>query len=276
LDTKEYLSAYYNGNNGLKAKVDEQEDDIDPKEARHLDLPLQNLDGIKVFVGRYCPYIKKEINGEELTTSIPESWKPSDLTVEKLEELIKAEKEGPQSIGDHPDTGEPVFILNGRYGPYVQVGEATDDNKKPQRASLLKGMKPADVDLELALRLLELPRPLGKHPDTGKVIKAGVGRYGPFVVHDGTFASLRKGDHVLEVELDRAVELLAQKKKPRKSGAIKELGKHPDSGKKVRVMDGRYGPYIKHGKKNISLPNDIDPKEVTMDIAAQLIEEKGK
>ncbi|HLR26763.1 MAG TPA: type I DNA topoisomerase, partial [Fodinibius sp.] len=146
LDTKEYLSAYYNGNNGLKAKVDEQEDDIDPKEARHLDLPLQNLDGIKVFVGRYGPYIKKEIDGEELTTSIPESWKPSDLTVEKLEELIKAEKEGPQSIGDHPDTGEPVFILNGRYGPYVQVGEVTDDNKKPQRASLLKGMKPAEVD----------------------------------------------------------------------------------------------------------------------------------
>lgn len=278
LDTKEYLSEYYKGEDGLKAKVDEQEDEINPKEARHLNLPLQDLNDIKVFVGRYGPYIKKEVDGEELTTSIPESWKPSDITVEKLEELIKAEEEGPQSIGEHPDSGEPVFVLNGRYGPYVQVGERTDDNKKPDRASLLKGMKPADVDLELALRLLELPRPLGKHPDTGKVIKAGVGRYGPFVVHDGTFASLKRKDNVLDVELDRAVELLKQKKnkKSGKSNVIKDLGDHPDNGKKVRVMTGRYGPYIKYGKTNISLPNDFDPEEVSMDIAVQLITEKGK
>src|SRR5699024_4491443 len=272
------MRAYYKGNNELKAKVDEQEDDIDPKDARSLDLPLQNLDGIKVFVGRYGPYIKKEIDGEELTTSIPESWKPSDLTVEKLEELIKAEKEGPQSIGDHPDTGEPVFILNGRYGPYVQVGEVTDDNKKPQRASLLKGMKPAEVDLELALRLLELRRPLGKHPDTGKAVKAGVGRYGPFVVHDGTFASLRRRDYVVDGELDRDGELREQKKhkNPRKRNVIRELGDPPDNGKNVRVMRGRYGPYIKYGKPNISVPNDFDPEEVSMDIAVQLITEKGK
>src|SRR5699024_9424511 len=118
----------------------------------------------EVLVGRFGPYIKKEADGEEITTSIPVSWKPSDITVEKLEELIKAEAEGPKSIGDHPKSGDPIFILNGRYGPYVQVGEVSDDNKKPKRASLLKGMKPADVDLELALRLLELPRPLGKHP----------------------------------------------------------------------------------------------------------------
>ncbi len=278
LDTKKYLSSYYDGEKGLKAKVDEQEDKIDPQEARHLNLPLPGLNGIKVFVGRYGPYIKKEHSGEELTTSIPESWKPSDITVEKLEELIKAEEEGPKSIGDHPESGEPIYILNGRYGPYVQVGERTEDNKKPDRASLLKGMKPEDVDLELALRLLELPRPLGDHPETGKVIKAGVGRYGPFVVHDGTFASLRKKDHVLEIELDRAVELLEQKKnkKSRKSNVIKELGGHPENGKKVRVMTGRYGPYIKYGKTNISLPDDFDPEDVDMDIAVQLITEKGK
>lgn len=278
LDTKKYLTSYYKGDKGLKAKVDEQEDAIDPKDARHLDLPLQDLDDIKVFVGRYGPYIKKNIDGEELTTSIPESWKPSDITVEKLEELIKAEEEGPKSIGDHPETGEPVFVLNGRYGPYVQVGERTEDNKKPQRASLLKDMKPEDVDLDLAMRLLELPRPLGDHPETGKVIKAGVGRYGPFVVHDGTFASLRKSDYVLDVELDRAVELLEEKKnkKSGRSNVIKELGDHPENGKKVRVMTGRYGPYIKYGKTNISLPDDFDPEDVDMDIAVQLITEKGK
>ena len=168
-------------------------------------------------------------------------------------------------------------MLNGRYGPYVQVGDGEGEGK-PDRASLLKDMKPEDVDLELALRLLELPRPLGDHPETGKVIKAGVGRYGPFVVHDGTFASLRKNDHVLDIELDRAVELLEQKKnkKSRKSNVIKELGDHPENGKKVRVMTGRYGPYIKYGKTNISLPDDFDPEEVNMDVAVQLIIEKGK
>lgn len=277
LDTKQYLSEYYKGDKGLKAKVDEQEDEIDPNEARHLNLPLPDLNGIQVFVGRYGPYIKKSVNGDELTTSIPESWKPSDITVEKLEELIKAEEEGPKSIGEHPETGEPIYVLNGRYGPYVQLGEATDDNKKPDRASLLKGMKPEDVDVELALRLLELPRPLGEHPETGKVIRAGVGRYGPFVVHDGTFASLKRSDHVLDVELDRAVELLEQKKnkKSGKRNVIKELGDHPENGKKVRVMTGRYGPYIKYGKTNISLPDDFDPEDVDMDIAVQLITEKG-
>ncbi|MEL7833374.1 type I DNA topoisomerase [Fodinibius sp. Rm-B-1B1-1] len=278
LDTENYLKTYYNGEKGLKAKVEENEDAIDPQEARQLDLPIQDLEDIQIFVGRYGPYIKKEVNGEELTTSIPESWKPSDITVEKLEELIKAEEEGPKSIGNHPETGEPIFVLNGRYGPYVQVGERTEDNKKPDRASLLKDMKPEDVDVDLALRLLELPRPLGKHPETGEVVRAGVGRYGPFVVHDGTFASLRKSDYVLDVELDRALELLEQKKnkKSRKSNVIKELGDHPENGKKVRVMTGRYGPYIKYGKTNISLPDDFDPEDVNMDIAVQLITEKGK
>ena len=277
LEPKEYLDSYYKGDSGLKAKVDQQEDKIDPQEAKHLKLPLQDLDDIKVFVGRFGPYIKKMTDGEEITTSIPNDWKPSDLTAEKLEELIKTEEEGPQSIGDHPESGEPVFVLNGRYGPYVQVGEVTDDNKKPLRASLLKGMKPADVDMDLALRLLELPRKLGDHPETGKDVRAGVGRYGPFVVHDGTFASLHKADNVLDVTLDRGLELLAKKKsRPKKSKAIKELGDHPETGNKVRVMNGRYGPYIKHGKKNISLPDDVTPEEVTMDDAVKLIEEKGK
>jgi len=276
LDTKEYLSTYYKGDKGLKAKVDEQEDQIDPQEARHLELPLENLDGIQVFVGRFGPYIKKRKNGDELTTSIPESWKPSDLTAEKLEELIKAEEEGPKPIGKHPETGEPIYVLNGRYGPYVQVGEVTEDNKKPKRASLLKGMKPKDVDLDLAMRLLELPRSLGKHPETSKEVRAGVGRYGPFVVHDGTFASLKRSDSVLDIDLDRALELLANKNKSKRSNVIKELGKHPANGKNVRVMNGRYGPYIKYGKTNISLPDDIKPEDVSMDIAVQLIKEKGK
>ncbi len=275
LDMVNYLQTYYGGDDGLKAKVEAEENEIDPQEAKHLHLPLENLNGVDVLVGRFGPYIKKGKNGESITTSIPNSWQPSDITSEKLEELIETEEKGPQSIGMHPKLDKPVYILNGRYGPYVQVGEATKGNKKPPRASLLKGMKPEDVDLELALRLLELPRLLGKNPETGKEVRAGVGRYGPFVVHDGTFASLKKSDHVLDIQLERALELLAQKKKrPKKSKAIKELGNHPDTNKKVRVMNGRYGPYIKYGRKNISLPDDAKPEKVTMDDAVKLIAEK--
>lgn len=273
-DPKEYLSKYYRGEEGLKAKVESREDNIDPQEARQLHLPLKDLDNIDVLVGRYGPYIKSKRNGEEVTTSIPDQWYPSDITVEKLEELIKAEEEGPKSIGNHPETGEPIYVLNGRYGPYVQVGEVTDDNKKPQRASLLKDMKPEEVDMELALKLLELPRKLGEHPETGKDVRAGVGRYGPFVVHDGTFASLRKKDSVLEVGLDRALELLAKKKKNKRSSEINNLGEHPTNGKSVRVMNGRYGPYIKFGKKNISLPDDVEPEDVSMEDAVKFIAEK--
>lgn len=275
-DPVKYLEDYYNGENGLKAKVDRQEDKIDPQEAKMLDLPLEGLEGIQVAVGRFGPYAKVQRNGEEVTTSLPDDMDPSDITLEKLESLIKMSEEEDKPIGRDPETGDPVFLLSGRYGPYVQRGEVTEDNKKPKRVSLLKGMKPEDVDLDLALKLLELPRSLGNHPEDNKVVKAGVGRYGPFVVHDGKFKSIPKSDNVLDIELDRAVELLAQKSNSKRgSNEIKDLGKHPDTEKPVKVMTGRYGPYIKHGKKNISLPKGETPEEFTMDQAVQLIADKG-
>jgi DNA topoisomerase-1 len=275
-DPVKYLDDYYKGDNGLKHQVDEREDEIDPQEAKILDLPIEGLNGTRVMVGRYGPYVKTKDNGEEISTSLPVDMDPAELTVGKIKELLKAEQEGPKSLGQHPETGQAVYVLNGRYGPYVQLGEVSDDNKKPKRVSLLKGMKPEDVDLDLALRLLELPRPLGEHPETGKVVKAGVGRYGPFVVHDGTFKSLKKTDNVLDVGLDRAVELLKQKSKGRRgSSAIQDLGKHPETDKPVKVMTGRYGPYIKYGRKNVSLPKGTDPEKVTMGDAVRLLEEKG-
>jgi DNA topoisomerase I len=271
-----YLSEYYKGEDGLKAKVDSREDNIEPQKARKLDLPIEGLNGIGVFVGKFGPYIRSTADNEEISTSLPVDLAPGDITIDKLQELIKAEEKGPESLGKHPDTGEEIFVLTGRFGPYVQLGEVSDENKKPKRVSLLKGMKPDDIDLELALKLLELPRSLGKHPDTGKEVKAGVGRYGPYVVHDGTFKSLNKQDNVLTVELDRAVELLKQKKKSGRSAEIKELGQHPDNDELIRVMDGRYGPYLKYGKKNVSLPKEIKPEEVTLDQAVEIISQKGK
>lgn len=275
-DPVKYLEDYYSGDNGLKAKVDTQEDKIDPQEAKLLDLPLEGMEGIKVAVGRFGPYARMTKNGEEVTTSLPNDMDPSDISSEKLEELIKISEEQDKPIGHDPETEDPIFLLSGRYGPYVQRGEVTEDNKKPKRVSLLKGMEPADVDLDLALELLKLPRKLGEHPEDGKVVRAGVGRYGPYVVHDGKFKSIPKSDSVLDIELDRAVELLAQKKQSRRgSNEIKDLGKHPDTDKPIKVMTGRYGPYIKHGKKNISLPKGEAPEDFTMSKAIDLIKEKG-
>src|SRR5690625_3564695 len=273
-DPIDYLSNYYKGDQGLRAKVESREDKIDPQEARKLELPIEGLNGIGIYVGRFGPYVKTSSDDEEITTSLPVDLAPGDITIDKLDELLKAEKRGPESLGTHPETGEEVFVLTGRFGPYVQLGEVTEEKKKPKRVSLLKGMKPEDVDLELALRLLELPRPLGKHPETGKEVRAGVGRYGPFVVHDGTFKSLTKDDNVLTVELDRAIELLNQKRSSRSSSEIKDLGEHPESGKKIRVMNGRYGPYLKMGSKNISLPKGVTPEEVTLESAVEIIAEK--
>lgn len=274
-DPVKYLDEYYKGDHGLRTQVEEQEDKIDPQQAKMLNLPIEDLNGMQVHVGRFGPYVKVTTNGEDITTSLPVDLDPGELSAGKIKELLMAEKEGPTSLGKHPETGEAVFVLTGRYGPYVQLGEVTDENKKPKRVSLLKGMKPEDVDLELGLKLLELPRTLGNHPETGKVVKAGVGRYGPFVLHDGTFKSLKKTDDVLEVGLDRAVELLKEKSKGRGSSALQDLGKHPETDQPVKVMDGRYGPYIKYGRKNISLPKDTDPEKVTMGDAVRLIEEKG-
>ena len=273
-DPVAYLDDYYKGVNGLKAKVDSQEDQIDPQKAKLLDLPLEGLEGINVAIGRFGPYAKMQKDGEEITTSLPLDMDPSDLTASKLEELIKRSTEEDKPVGLDEDTGLPVFVLSGRYGPYVQLGELTEEDKKPKRVSLLKGMSPEEVDIELALKLLALPRMLGEHPEDGKVVKAGIGRYGPYVVHDGSFKSLTKDDDVLKIELDRAVELLSQKSAKRGSSELYDLGNFPDTETPIKIMNGRYGPYIKYGKKNIGLPKGKQPEDITKEQAIELIAAK--
>ncbi len=274
-DPIKYLDDYYKGENGLKASVERQDDKINPQEAKLLDLPLEGIEDIQVAVGRFGPYAKMMKDGEEVSTSLPMDMDPSDLTVEKLEALIKISEEEDKPIGVHPVEGLPIFLLSGRYGPYVQLGEITEENKKPKRVSLLKGMKPEDVDLKLAIKLLELPRLLGEHPEDGKVVRAGVGRFGPYVVHDGKFKSIPKDDDVLTIELPRAIELLNQKVASRKSSELKDLGEHPETKDPIKVMSGRYGPYIKYGKKNIGLPKGIEPENYTLAEAVELIASKG-
>jgi len=178
------------------------------------------------------------------------------------------------------DGEHEITLRIGRFGPYVQRGEPTEEAPKPPRASLPKGWEPAEIDLERALLLLSLPREIGKHPDDGELVEAGIGRYGPFVKHGRVYANLPDVEEVFSVGMNRAVEVLAEKlaKTGRGRAAAKplvELGEHPESGGPVNVMDGRYGPYVKWGKVNATLPKDVEPANVTMDMAVQLIAEKS-
>jgi DNA topoisomerase-1 len=180
-------------------------------------------------------------------------------------------------LGADPETGLEITLRIGRFGPYVQLGEG-DGGEKPKRASIPKGTDPEHIDLERALALLALPREVGLHPETGKPIVAGFGRYGPYVHHDGKYASLSAPEEVFEIGINRAVSLLAEKaanRRPRASRVIKELGDHPELGGKVQVLSGRYGPYVKHGKVNATLPKDRDPEQVTLQEAVELIAAKS-
>lgn len=281
-DRLSYIRSYFEGEKGLKENVERQDSQIDPAKARRINLPLEGLDGIELFVGRFGPYVQLKKGEETVSASIPEAMDPCDLTADKIKELIEISEEGPDILGKHPETGENIYLLIGRYGPYVQLGEVTETNKKPKRGSLLKGMTPEDVDLPTALKLLSLPRTLGVHPETGLEVKAGVGRFGPFILHDSKFKSLGKDDNVLEVDLSRALEVLAQQKTGGRGGGrgsasvLRELGAHPKTGDAINILDGRYGPYIKFGKKNISLPKDTDAQSFSLEQAVELIKQKTK
>jgi DNA topoisomerase-1 len=184
------------------------------------------------------------------------------------------------TLGEDPDTGLPVTLRSGRFGPYVQLGpDAAKGEEKPRRAGVPKGWAADEIDLEAALKLLSLPREVGLHPETGKPITAGIGRYGPFVSHDGKYANLDSVDEVFTVGANRAVSLLAEKKKGGRSRAapavIKDLGEHPTEGGPVTVRSGRYGPYVNHGKVNATLPRSLKPEDVTAEQAIALIAEKA-
>jgi DNA topoisomerase I len=187
---------------------------------------------------------------------------------------------GMKKLGEDPASGLEVTLRSGRFGPYVQLGEAVD-GEKPKRAGLPKGLAPDDLDLAHALGLLSLPREVGRHPDDGEPIVAGVGRFGPYVQHGKTYANLSVGDDVLGVGLNRAVTLIEEKraKGPRKGrfGADpgRALGDHPDKGGPIVVKNGRYGPYVSHDGVNATLPSDLTPDAITLEQAVGLIEARA-
>jgi DNA topoisomerase I len=169
-----------------------------------------------------------------------------------------------------------VWLKNGRFGHYVEM--TVDGATK--RASLPKGWAPTTIDLDKALRLLSLPREVGPHPEDGQMIQAGIGRYGPFVLHAGTYANLESAEEVFEVGINRAVAVLAEKRAGggrggrAAPGALKELGPHPVDGEPVKIMSGRFGPYVKHGATNANVPRGADPAALTMDEAVKLLADR--
>lgn len=185
---------------------------------------------------------------------------------------------GDRELGVDPATGHPVQLKIGRFGPYVEI--APPDGEKPKRSSLPKGWSPASLTLDQALRLLALPREVGVHPEDGKMITAGLGRYGPFVLHAGTYANVSDIDEVFEVGLNRAVALLAEKRagRPGRGAAaapLKDLGAHPETGEPIHVMAGRFGPYVKSGKINATLPKGTAPEDLTLEAALPLLAAKA-
>jgi len=185
-----------------------------------------------------------------------------------------AEATSDRELGINPKTLQAVWLKNGRFGPYVE-----EPGEKTKRASLPKTWPPASMDIDKALRLLDLPRDVGAHPEDGKMIQAGIGRYGPYVLHEGTYANLESADEVFEVGLNRAVSVLAEKRAGGRgargqAAALKELGAHPEDGAPVKILSGRFGPYIKHGDTNANVPRGKDPLEVTLEEAVILIAER--
>ena len=277
LEHLKFLKDFFLGKDGLKAQVDEKEKKIKPDVSRSVDVP--HLKGVDIRIGRFGAYLVKhgQTGGEEgAHASIPEDVAPADLTAEQTDQLISISEKGPEPIGQHPDSGEFIYCLTGRFGPYVQLGEVTELQPKPRRASVPKGFDPKAVTIPQAVKWLSLPRVLGVHPEKQKPVSANVGRFGPYVVCDGDYRSLKKDDDVYTVTLARGLELLAQEKKGRGSATlIRDLGPHPEDQKAVGIYEGKYGPYIKHGSKNASLVKDSDPQKLTMEEAIALLDARA-
>lgn len=270
-----YLKEFYLGEKGLDEQVKSHETGIDPREACTVE--LEGLTS-KIRIGKFGPYLVKEENGENLTASLPEDVSPADITNEIADALLALKKQGPKALGMDSEQGLPVYSMIGPFGPYVQLGDMGEDGKKPKRMTIPKNIDPQQITLPQALDLLSLPRTLGAHPETGKPVKASIGRFGPYVVHEGpakVYKSIPKDKDLFQVDLATALELLAQARTRRGATPVKELGPHPADGQPVQVFEGKYGPYVKHGKVNATIPKETTIEQVTLEQALALIEARA-
>ncbi|HEV2309788.1 MAG TPA: topoisomerase C-terminal repeat-containing protein, partial [Acidimicrobiia bacterium] len=276
-EAEKWLHSFWfgNGQTGLKDLVDEDHlATIDPAEVNAVPIAT-DAQGRDIIV-RVWNNGASVVRGEE-RAPVPVDLAPDELTLERAEELLEKGAAGPRVLGDDPETGLPVLSLTGRYGPFVQLGEMVDGSKdKPKRASLLSGQEVDTVTLDDALQLLSLPRVVGVGPD-GVEITAQNGRYGPYLKKGTDSRSLETEPELFSVTLEQAEALFAQPKRRgrRTKPPIAELGPHPESGVAVRVLDGRYGPYVTDGELNATVPRGVDPASVDLGQAVELLRERA-
>ena len=267
---------------GLRPLLDKKVEDIDARTVCSIPIGKSSKDeDLIVRVGRYGPFIQCG----ERTAPIPAETAPDEITAAFAEQLIEDKAKGDEPLGVHPESDLPIFVKTGRYGPYVQLGAGGDGKEKPKMVSLLKGMTVEDVDLEIAVALSSLPRSLGDDGN-GEEILAYNGRYGPYIKRGADTRSLAAEDHLLSITRERALELLAQEKRGRGRAAAPEPIKifkdvKDLDGGEIKLLKGRYGPYVSDGEVNASLPRDFEnPESITESFALELLEiqreKKGK
>jgi len=260
---------------GLKQMVAERLGEIDARAVNSIPVGGPGS-GIVVRVGRFGPYLQD--TRTEKRASVPPDLPPDELTVERARELLDAPppERSERLLGTDPASGQPVTLREGRYGPYVQLGEDSGTGK-PKRSSLLRAMSAETLTLEDALKLLSLPRALGRDPDSGEVVTADNGRYGPYVKRGDEYRSLESEEQLFTVSLDEALELFSKPRQRRARQAaapLAELGTDPETGAPVVVKEGRYGPYVTDGKVNASLRKGDGVEGLTLERAAELLAER--
>ncbi len=271
-DRVPWLEAFYFGDDGLKDKIASRLDEIDPRLVNSIPVG-QDEDGTEIVarVGRYGPYVER---GDE-RGSIPEGVAPDEVTVESAIEYIETQNKGDKILGTDPESGETVYGKTGRFGPYVQLGEQEEGSKtKPKRASLFKSMDLDALSLDDAIKLLSLPREIGKDDD-GVEILALNGRYGPYLQRGDDRRSLETEEQLFTISVEEALKILAEP--PRRRGQrrptnLAELGEDPVSKKQVVVKTGRYGPYVTDGEVNASLRQGDSLETLTLERAAELLQ----
>ncbi len=271
MDWVQFLDDFFHGSDRNKRGLEKAiEEELPLIEFPRIPVGTDPRTGKPIILRIGRNYTNVQVEGEEdRRATLPVDLFIDELTPEKALELIAATDKAKEPIGQHPETGQNIYALVGPYGPYLQLGEQ-DGDKKPKRISLGKGTDPRSIDLDYALKLLSLPREIGTDPETGKPVRAGLGRFGPYVERARVFASVENVDTLFSITLEEAIERIVNKNK---KTVLKELGNHPETGEPLQVLKGRYGPYVTHKKVNATIGKDRDPDEVTLEDALKLLAE---
>lgn len=261
-DPLPFMNGFYFGNDENPGLEKMLENEIDIRKACTVLIANGSVEEIVIRVGNYGPYLEQ---GEE-RRNIPAEFSMGDISIEKALEILAKDASQTQLLGVDNESGQSIYLKEGPYGPYVQLGDSKT------RKSLPRGTEKENVDLKLAIKLLSMPRLLGTHPETGDEIRVDFGRYGPYLKVGDKNVKLPHPHDPLIVTLDAAVDVIKNRNKP--SSDLKTLGKHPDTGESITLKDGRYGPYVSDGKFNASLPKDISPDDVDLETAVSLINDR--